>query len=213
MKKTLLFFSFTLFLISTSLGQSKQANQILLRNYNPVSIYAVPVNIPAKAKFPLIDMHSHDYATSVSDLDKWVETMDRMGITKTIVHTMATGARFDSLVEVYGKYPDRFELWCGFDDTGYDKPGFGPAAVKELERCFKKGAKGVGELGDKGEGEIYSKPVPGYGLHLDDPRMKPLYQKCAELHMPINVHVAEPYWMYLPTDSTNDGLMNGATGM
>ncbi len=210
MKKTLLFFSFTLFLISTSLGQSKQANQILLRNYNPVSIYAVPVNIPAKAKFPLIDMHSHDYATSVSDLDKWVETMDRMGITKTIVHTMATGARFDSLVEVYGKYPDRFELWCGFDYTGYDKPGFGPAAVKELERCFKKGAKGVGELGDKGEGEIYSKPVPGYGLHLDDPRMKPLYQKCAELHMPINVHVAEPYWMYLPTDSTNDGLMNGA---
>jgi predicted TIM-barrel fold metal-dependent hydrolase len=137
--------------------------------------------------------------------------MDQMRITKTIVHTMATGETFDSLVDVYGKYPGRFELWCGFDYTGYDKPGFGPAAVAELERCFIKGAKGVGELGDKGEGEIYSKPVPGYGLHLDDARMKPLLHKCAELKMPINIHIAEPYWMYLPADSTNDGLMNAAT--
>jgi hypothetical protein len=29
--------------------------------------------------------------------------------------------------------------------------------------------------------------------------------------MPINVHVADPYWMYLPMDSTNDGLMNAYT--
>jgi predicted TIM-barrel fold metal-dependent hydrolase len=211
MKKKLLFFLSILLLAGVTQAQIKDPGQILLRNFKPVSLYAVPVNIPAKAKFPLIDMHSHPYAVSVADLDKWVETMNRMGIRKTVILTMATGAQFDSLVDVYGKYPDRFELWCGFDYTGYDKPGFGPAAVKELERCYKKGAKGIGELGDKGEGELYSKPVPGYGLHLDDPRMKPLLQKCAELHMPINIHEAEPYWMYLPPDSTNDGLMNAAT--
>jgi uncharacterized protein len=79
-----------------------------------------------------------------------------------------------------------------------------------LERCYKKGAKGIGELGDKGEGELYSKPVAGYGLHLDDKRMKPLLEKCAELRMPINVHVAESYWMYLPADSINDGMVNAS---
>jgi predicted TIM-barrel fold metal-dependent hydrolase len=47
-------------------------------------------------------------------------------------------------------------------------------------------------------------------MHIDDPRMKPLLEKCAELGMPVNIHVAEPYWMYLPADSTNDGLMNSA---
>jgi predicted TIM-barrel fold metal-dependent hydrolase len=26
--------------------------------------------------------------------------------------------------------------------------------------------------------------------------------------MPVNVHVADPIWMYLPMDSTNDGMMN-----
>ncbi len=70
------------------------------------------------------------------------------------------------------------------------------------------GAMGVGELGDKGAGELYSKPVPGYGLHIDDPRMKMLLMKCAELHMAVNIHVAEDYWMYEPADSTNDGLLN-----
>jgi predicted TIM-barrel fold metal-dependent hydrolase len=47
-------------------------------------------------------------------------------------------------------------------------------------------------------------------MHINDPRMKPLLEKCAELHMPINIHVAEDAWMYLPADAANDGLMNGA---
>jgi uncharacterized protein len=188
----------------------QEANHILLKNYRPKSIYKIPVTIPEHARFPVIDMHSHPYAANVREIDEWVKTMDKMNITKTIVLTYSTGYQFDSLVNVYAKYKDRFELWCGFDYTGYDKPGFGPAAVKELERCYKMGAKGVGELGDKGAGELYSNPVKGYGLHMDDPRLKPLLQKCAELHMPVNIHFAEDMWMYEPVDSTNDGLMNAA---
>jgi predicted TIM-barrel fold metal-dependent hydrolase len=41
--------------------------------------------------------------------------------------------------------------------------------------------------------------------------MKPLLEKCAELHMPVSIHVAEDAWMYQSPDSTNDGLMNSAT--
>ena len=111
----------------------------------------------------------------------------------------------------YSKYGNRFEVWCGFDYTGYDKPGYGPAAVKELERCFKLGAKGVGEEGDKGMGMEFNDPVKAWGMHFDDPRMKPLFAKCAELGMPISIHVADPIWMYEKMDSTNDGLMNAQT--
>jgi predicted TIM-barrel fold metal-dependent hydrolase len=35
-----------------------------------------------------------------------------------------------------------------------------------------------------------------------------LLEKCAELGLPINIHVADPIWMYEKMDSTNDGLMN-----
>src|SRR5439155_6092904 len=46
------------------------------------------------------------------------------------------------------------------------------------------------------------------GLHPDDPRMDALFQKCAGLKMPVNIHVADPIWMYEKMDNTNDGLMN-----
>ncbi len=141
---------------------------------------------------------------------EWVRAMDEVGIQKSIVMTMATGKAFDEIHALYAKHPDRFEVWCGFDYTGYDKPGFGPAAVKELERCYKAGARGVGELGDKGKGLFYCKPQ-AWGMHLDDPRMDPLLEKCAELKMPVNIHMADPYWMYLPMDAKNDGLMNAYT--
>lgn len=181
---------------------------LLLKDFRPVSVYNVPQTDVQKAKFPAIDMHAHPYAKTPEKVAEWVKMMDSVGVQKAIILTYETGEKFDAIYATYAKYPERFEVWCGFDYTGYDKPGFGPAAVKELERCHKLGAKGVGELGDKGKGLFYSNPTKAWGMHLDDPRMDPLLEKCAELKMPVNIHVADPYWMYLPMDATNDGLMN-----
>jgi predicted TIM-barrel fold metal-dependent hydrolase len=204
----LLLFSFLTALTLPVIAQN--VSDITLENFRPVSIYKIPVTQITKAKHPVIDMHSHNYAKTDADVDAWVKMMDQLGIAKTMILSYATGATFDSLVEKYSRYRDRFELWCGFDYTGYEKPGWQKHAVAELERCYKMGAKGVGELGDKGMGEFYSRPVRTAGMHIDDPRMKPLIKKCGELKMPINIHVAEDEWMYLPADSTNDGLMNSA---
>jgi predicted TIM-barrel fold metal-dependent hydrolase len=189
---------------------SQNADDLKLKDFRPVSIYKIPETKVDKAKYPVIDFHSHDYPKTDADVDAWVKTMDETGIAKTMVLSYSTGAHFDSIVKKYARYKDRFDVWCGFDYTGYDKPGWQQHAVAELERCHKEGAKGVGELGDKGLGEYYSKPTPGWGMHIDDPRMKPLLEKCAELHMPVSIHVAEDAWMYLDDDSTNDGLMNAA---
>ena len=187
-------------------GQTN-AQQLLLKNYNPKSIFRIPKTQITKAKYQVIDVHSHPYVKSEKELDEWVRNMDSFGIRKTVILTYSYGKNFDSLVTFYSKYPDRFILFCGFDYDGYDKPGYGPAAVKELERCHKEGAKGVGELGDKGKGLFYCKPA-AWGMHIDDKRMDPLLEKCAELNMPVSIHVGEPEWFYEPMDSTNDGLMN-----
>jgi predicted TIM-barrel fold metal-dependent hydrolase len=180
---------------------------ILLKDYRPKSIYKIPVTEIAKAKYPIIDMHSHPYAKTPQEIDAWVKNMDEVGVEKTMILTMTTGAEFDEIFRKYSKYPDRFEVWCGFDFAGYDKPGFGPAAVKELERCRHAGARGVGEIHDKGKG-LRSGKSNALGMHPDDARMDSLWQKCAELGMPISLHVADPIWMYQKMDATNDGLMN-----
>ena len=189
----------------------QDVDTLKLKDFRPVSIYKTPQTNIEKAKYPVIDFHSHDYPKTDEQVDEWVKTMDQVGIAKSTILSYSTGSRFDSVVEKYKRYKDRFEIWCGFDYTGYDKPGWQQHAVAELERCYKEGAKGVGELGDKGLGEFYSKPTAGWGLHIDDPQMKPLLEKCAQLHMPVSIHVAEDAWMYADTDSTNDGLMNAAT--
>jgi uncharacterized protein len=181
--------------------------RILLKDYRPKSIYKIPVTEVAKAKFPIIDMHSHPYAKTPEQIAEWVRNMDEVGVERTIILTMATGADFDAINHNYSKYPDRFELWCGFDFTGYNQPGFGPAAVRELERCHNAGARGVGEIHDKGKGLVSGKSKT-VGLHPDHALVDPLFEKCAELRMPISLHVADPIWMYQKMDKTNDGLMN-----
>jgi uncharacterized protein len=181
--------------------------QLLLKNYRPKSIYKIPVTQVAKARFPVIDVHSHAYAETPAQIAEWVQNMNQVGIEKTVILTSKYGAKLDSIYAEYAKYPDRFEVWCGLDYHGYDQPGWSAKAVAELERCYNAGARGIGELGDKGKGLVYGNP-PALGMHLDDPRLDPVLEKCADLKMPVNIHVGDPIWMYQPMDSTNDGLMN-----
>ena len=156
----------------------------------------------------MIDLHSYPYPKSEAELDQYVATMDALNIDKSVILTYSAESAFDSLYDFFQKYPDRFILFCGVDYSGYNEPGFAEKAIRELERCYKVGARGVGELGDKGKGLFYSKPTPAYGMHFNDPRLDPVIEKCSKLGMPISVHVAEPIWMYKPMDKQNDGLMN-----
>lgn len=195
------------FLAHVQAAEERGPEQLLLKDFRPRSIYNVPVTKMMKARFAVIDMHAHDYAKTDQEIADWVRTMDEMNIKKTVVLSQAHGKEFDAVVARYRKYPGRFSVWCGFDYTGYDQPGYGPAAVAELERCFKAGAEGVGEMGDKGKGMFFTEPA-AWGMHFDDPRMDPLLEKCGQLGMPVSIHVADPMWMYEPMDKQNDGLMN-----
>ena len=133
---------------------------IRLNDYRPVSIFNIPKTDVLRAAFPVIDMHTHAWQLQL-DVRQWVSRMDAANIEKSVVLTFETGAGFDAVVQQYAQYADRFDLWCGFDYTGYDQgdDGWTDHAVAELERCHRMGAKGVGELGDKALGEFFSRPV------------------------------------------------------
>jgi uncharacterized protein len=180
---------------------------ILLKDYRPIPLYKIPVTGIERAKFPIIDMHSHPYAKTPQQIDEWVKNMDEVGVKKTIILTMTTGKEFDAISREYSRHGDHFEMWCGLDFTAYNQPGFAPAAIKELERCRDVGARGVGEIHDKGKG-LRSGKSSAPGMHPDDPRMDALWEKCGELGLMVSLHVADPIWMYQKMDRHNDGLMN-----
>jgi len=182
-----------------------------LKDYHPRSIYRVPKTDIKRAKFPIVDVHCHG-ARPVGQLDEMVKVMDAVGVEKTVIFTNANSAdRLTEIRQIYSKYPKRFDMWCSFDLTA-------PNPVKALEDCHRAGAAGVGEISDKGFGfrsgrppRGSSAPPPAPGPHADDPRMDSLWDKCAQLGLPVNIHVSDPIWSYQPMDLHNDGLMNGYT--
>ena len=111
-------------------------------------------------------------------------------------------AEFDKLVDLYLKpYPNRFQLWCGIETTDIDKPDYPERAAAELERCYRKGARGTGELSDKGWGYARNTNAPrDKRLHPDDPRLDLFWDKCAELKIPANIHVADHPSCWTPLD-------------
>ncbi len=186
--------------------------ELRLWDFQPRSIFKVPVTNIEKAKYPVIDLHQHGAHTGPDPavvIQNMVKTMDAVGVERSVIFT-GTGnpQKFTEISKLYSAHPGRFNLWCSFDLTGLNESGFGPNALKALEQCRRLGAQGVGEITDKGFGigsELSgSSIVPG--AHPDDPRLAALWDKVGQLGMPISIHMSDPIWVYQPMDNHNDWL-------
>ncbi len=173
-------------------------DSLRLKDYTPESSLVVPDTRLAKPRFPAIDVHSHSSMSGIktpADVDAWVKTMDEVGIEVSVVFTEATGPDFDRQADLFlKKYPKRFQVWCGIDTKDIEAPDYPQRAAKELERCYRKGARGAGELTDKGWGlqSNEKNALPrNKRLHIDDPRLDLFWQKSAELKLPVNIHIAD----------------------
>lgn len=174
-------------------------DSVLLKDYAPKSSVVGQKTFLPKARYSTIDVHVHNYPGRADEkktevaLAEWVNTQREAGIDTSVVLTGATGDEFDKLAEMYlGSFPDQFQLYCGLEKTDIDKPDYPERAASELERCYKKGARGVGELSDKGFGLTRDKNLaPDKRLHADDARLDPFWNKCAELKLPVNIHIAD----------------------
>src|SRR5207244_169686 len=68
-------------------GQGSQApapaatspDALLLKDFRPNSIYKIQRSQVDRARFPVIDVHSHVYARTPARVDEWVRTMDEVG--------------------------------------------------------------------------------------------------------------------------------------
>lgn len=182
-------------------------DDILLKDSAPKSSVIVPETFVPKAKFPVIDAHIHNYPGSADGnteevLAEWVETMDDVGVETSVVHTGATGEEFDRLVDLYLKqYPGRFQLYCGILSEGISNSDYSDRAVAELERCYEMGARGVGEITDKGLGVTKDPDLSrDERMHHDDPRLEAFWDKCGELNLPVNIHMADHPSAWEPLD-------------
>jgi predicted TIM-barrel fold metal-dependent hydrolase len=181
-------------------------DHVLLKDYRPEVSLVVPQTRVPKAKYPVIDVHSHTYARTPEDITRWVKNMDDAGVETTVILSGATGEAFDRLAELFLKpYPKRFQLYCGIERTEFEAPGYPARAAAELERCYKQGARGVGEVSDKGSGLARGGALPrNRRLHVDDARLDPFWSKCGELKIPVNLHIADHPSCWRPPDERQE---------
>ena len=183
-------------------------DKILLKDHAPKSSVVTTKTFLPKAKYPVIDAHVHSLAKTPSEVAESVSTMDEVGIQTSVILTGVIGEEFDTLIKRYVEaYPGRFILFCGMDMTNIDQPDYPDRVVAELERCYQSGAAGVGEISDKGYGITgESELQPDERLHPDDPRLDAFWRKCADLKIPINLHVADHPSCWTPLDIYQERL-------
>ena len=74
---------------ATDEATASPADKVLVRDFFPTVMNNIPVTEVKRGKFPIIDMHSHDYVESAEQIAEWVKVMDAVG--GGLIPSMITG--------------------------------------------------------------------------------------------------------------------------
>ena len=171
-------------------------------DYRPKSTLVVEPHPVSRAKFPVVDIHSHVRPTA-QGIDRLVKEMDAMNARVFVMANNLSGERLAEVQDVVRASPhaDRFRALAGIDFNNVG-PGWGAKAVAQLEADVKAGAVGIGEI-SKAFGMTVRKP-DGSRLRIDDPELDPIWDAAGRMGLPVFIHTGEPESFFRPLDFHNE---------
>lgn len=179
-----------------------QSAKMDFEKYDPVSTLVVPEHKLTKAKFPFIDVHNHQFDMPTADLSKLIKEMDKLNMAVMVNLSGQNGSRLQQSVNnIRTNYPKRFIVFANVDFNRVGETGWGEAAAKQLEEDVRNGANGLKVYKNLG---FSVKDINGKRVEVDDPRLNPIWQKCAELKIPVLIHTADPKSFWDPADEHNE---------
>ncbi len=123
-----------------------------------------------------------DSKARLATADELISSMDKEGIDVSVIanigwttHDLCVETN-DYILEMITRYPRRLVGFCAIQPNSYD------AAVAELERCARAGARGVGEL----------RPDTQLFDFSDETLMTPLVEVMTRYKMMLLTHASEP---------------------
>lgn len=150
--------------------------------------------------YPIYDAHMH---MAVEDPALITRYLDACGVAKAVVLNLGYGKDRPNKeyemgervgFELLERYPDRVAVFCTVDFSLMDEPDFAERAAVHLEESVKRGVSGL---------KLWlGKPI-AHWMPLNDPRMSIIYEKAAELGVPVTIHVGDPsaFWEPLTPDN------------
>jgi len=200
-------------------AQSKKSPTPLdLSQYEPKSMLQVHETQVERAKFPVIDFHTHisvsakaEKGVAISPDRQYLGTpqeclavMDRKNI-KVMVNL--TGGYEKGLAEAVGKYdrayPGRFLTFTEPSYSHFKESNYPQLQAQAIEQAHRDGARGMKILKTLGlylRENITSGPL----VKIDDPRFDPMWDACGQLNMPVAIHISDPAAFFTPTDRFNE---------
>ena len=193
-------------------------NALSLADYEPKSMLQVRETHVERARFPVIDIHTHITVSAKSkngvDIaperqflgtpEELLAVMDRKNI-RSMVNL--TGGYDAGLAETVAKYDrpfrDRFYTFAEPSYSLFLNPDYPKLQAQAIEQAHKNGARGLKILKTLGlylRGNITS----GKLVKIDDPRFDPMWDACGQLNMPVAIHVSDPVAFFTPTDRFNE---------
>jgi predicted TIM-barrel fold metal-dependent hydrolase len=170
-----------------------------LGQFQPQSTLVNEAHIPQQGRFPVIDYHNHLDAMEPSDV---LRVMDACGIEQIVNITMKTG---DDALRMIGKFhaadAGRFSTIGWMDWSDMTRPDFVARTLERLERLVARGAKGIKFWKDFG---LSVRDDQGRLVRIDDERYAPIFEKAAELRIPVMFHTADPDAFFLRIDERNE---------
>jgi len=187
------------------------AQEMSFEEYNPPSTLKVPEHIVTRAKFPFVDIHSHQGGVNETRIDKLISEMDEINM-GVMVNLSGRGfGRGDSntqqeyikamLAEFQAHAPGRFMVFTNINFAGIGDENWSRIAVKELEEDVAAGAVGLKIYKSLG---FSVKDVQGNRVPVDHPDLDPIWAKAGELGIPVIIHSADPSQFWEPMDANNE---------
>src|SRR5688500_19811389 len=182
------------------LAPSAPAQTMSFEEYDPPSSLVVPEHRVTRAKYPFIDVHSHQSLSA--DYQRLSREMDAMNMRAMVNLSGRTGDALATAVRnAQGAAAGRFVFFANLQFSGIDDPQWGANAAAQLERDVKAGARGLKIFKNLG---LDLKDRSGKRVPVDDPRLDPVWRKAGELRIPVLIHTAEPRQFFEPHDKTNE---------
>lgn len=189
--------------------------------YDPPQTLVVPQHPVARAKYPFVDVHSHQFDLDEAAVREVVAAMDAMNMA---VMVNLSGRGFQRVTGPDGQprysirgpdflrsmlaltervAPGRIVHFTNVDWSGVGSPGWAARAVAELEADVRAGARGLKIYKSLGMDSV---DAEGQRIAIDDPRLDPVFEACARLGIPVLIHSADPFQFWQPKDAENERL-------
>tara|TARA_B110000003_G_scaffold275646_1_gene318878 strand:+ start:766 stop:1899 length:1134 start_codon:yes stop_codon:yes gene_type:complete len=177
-------------------------NTMDIEEYSPKSTLKVKETLLIKSKYPFIDVHGHPFPTVISDLSELVSEMNSLNMAFMVNLSGFRGLYLTkSLENIKKNAPTRFGLFLNLDFERIDEKDFESNTLKIINDAYNQGVMGLKIYKSLG---LTDKDSKGDRIKINDPRLKPIWELCGILKIPILIHSGEPESFWFDKDKYNE---------